>query len=144
MRRIGASRALVMSSTAAALAASLYWALLPSVHEEVTGGGPGPGSFHVERNLTLIESDGAHVIWALIIPVILTLIPLALGARKAASGLCCGALFVFVVLGSFSIGWLYLPAAALLLLAVSVTPRNPATTPDGQFPAPNLSEDPLT
>ena len=143
MRRVGASRLLVMLSVAAALAASLYWALLPSVHEEVTGEGPGPGSFHAERDLTLIQSEGAHIIWILIIPVILTLVPLALGARKRAIGICGGVLLAFVVLGSFSIGGFYLPAALLLLAAASMTPRD-GTTGDAPHPAPNLSEDPIT
>jgi hypothetical protein len=78
VRRVVASRAWLGVSAISALAASLYWALIPTVHEEDVYGvasgvyeaARGVGSFHSARDLTVVQSQGAGVLVILAVPVV--------------------------------------------------------------------------
>ena len=86
------------------------------------------------QSISLIEENGPQIIAVLLVPVALALIALGIvfmrhqwrWARWLLWGVTLLA-WVFSVLGSFTVGLFYLPAAALLLLAALVMP--PASAP---------------
>lgn len=131
-------------ATAAALAASTFWALLPTGHEVTDGSGP-DGTWSHERELTLVESQGTSVIFVLIVPVIIAALPLVLGGRKPSMTVSGALLAALALLSSFSIGLLYLSAAMLLLIGAVLPPDEArgggAHSPSG--PAPHLNENPV-
>jgi hypothetical protein len=66
---------------------------------------------------TLLAVNGTRVLWAILLPLVLTLIPLlvtGVGRRRVATRLCTAALGGFVVLTGFSIGLLYAPSLVAL------------------------------
>ena len=85
------------------------------IRMKVTSGGPGEIS-----HSTMLETNGPSVFVALLIPVALTALPLLLRgrARTSVSVATTVALVVFVVIGSGSIGWFYVPALAAAVAAV--------------------------
>jgi hypothetical protein len=101
---------------------------LPLQHEVVSQAGPGPlDTLELETAYrSLLQTEGASVLVAAGLPVLVALIPLAFAvgrhARRAelvSTVLLAG----FVVVAGFSIGFFYLPAA---LAAVLVARRSPA------------------
>lgn len=113
---------------ALALLASLAWALVPTVSassvsaSEATGH---PGSvIEVGTSsgyLNLVQADGPSVLFALLLPVAATLLPLLIPeayARLIALG-CTVLLVLFLLAALFSVGIGYLPALVLAVVAVA-------------------------
>jgi hypothetical protein len=99
-----------------AIVASLVLLFVPMYTQaKVTSGGPEQVS-----HPTLLETNGPSVFVALLIPVALTALPLLIRgrARTPVSVATAVALIVFVVIGSGSIGWFYVPALAAAVAAV--------------------------
>jgi len=71
---------------------------------------------------TIAEVNGSWVVGLMMIPILISLVPLGFPGRPALI-VATVLLWAFVVVGSFSIGLFYLPAAVALLLAASVKPR---------------------
>ncbi len=84
---------------------------------------------------TLLEAQGASVLIPLLVPVLLTLVPVLIPSGtvwRIASIVSAALLGIFVVLGALSVGWLYVPA----LLAAIVAAVLAATTQRTQGVAP--------
>jgi len=67
-------------------------------------------------------------VWPIAIPIVLALLPFA--APKQSQILCrvaAALMFVFVILGAWTVGLLYLPSAILLLIAGSLDPLRSAS-----------------
>lgn len=79
-----------------------------------------PGGSEKISHPTLLETVGPSVFVPLLIPVVLTALPLLVRGRgrTPVSVATAVALGVFVVLGSASIGWFYIPALAAAVAAV--------------------------
>ena len=103
-------RRLILLAAQAALLPGVVLSVMP-VYESSTG-----------DRLTLAEVNGAAVLFALLLPLLLTLSPLlARGLWQGLLAACCGTLLaVFCVLGGFTVGSYYLPAATLLLAGAVV------------------------
>ncbi|MFZ5850447.1 MAG: hypothetical protein ACOYY2_03510 [Actinomycetota bacterium] len=126
---------------ALAAAASTWLAVWPCFYRGVEAVAVPPGSPPqpaVGRSTcaSLLEINGFRVLWVLILPVALAGVAvLAAGWRRrwllaaATVGLAA-----FSVLGGFSVGLAYLPAAAALLLATLVWRPAPAAGADGRPP----------
>jgi hypothetical protein len=72
----------------------------------------------VKGHATGLEVNGPQILFVLIIPIILALLPLASRQHRRASFIVAGALtLAFCVVGAMSVGMFYLPSALLLLLA---------------------------
>lgn len=102
-----------------AMTASLVLLLVPVYTQvELTGSGPGRIS-----QSTLLETVGPSLFVPLLIPVALTALPLLMRerARTQASVATTAGLAVFVVIGSASIGWFYVPALAAAIAAVAAS-----------------------
>ena len=80
------------------------------------------GLEHV-RHLTLLEVIGPSILAPLLIPVVLTALPLLTRgrARTSVSVVTTAALAGFVLIGSASIGLFYVPALATAVAAVIVS-----------------------
>lgn len=99
-----------------AIAASLVLLVLPMYTEvKLMSGGPGQVS-----HSTLLETVGPSIFVPLLIPIALTALPLLRRgrARIQVSVATTVALAVFVVVGSASIGWFYVPALAAAVAAL--------------------------
>ena len=99
-----------------AIVASLVLLLVPMYTQvKVTSGAPAQVS-----HPTLLETSGPSIFVPLLIPVTLTVLPLLIRgrARTPVSVATTAALVVFVVIGSASIGWFYVPALAAAVAAV--------------------------
>jgi len=99
-----------------AIIASLVLLLVPMYTQaRMTSGG-------VEQvnHPTLLEVNGPSILVPLLIPVVLTALPLLIHgrARISVSVLTTAVLAGFVFMGSASIGWFYVPALAAALAAV--------------------------
>jgi hypothetical protein len=103
-------RRLIILAALAALLAAVALAVIP-VYASSTG----------ERS-TLVDVNGAAVLLVLLLPVLLAASPLlARGPGQVLLAASCGTLLaVFCVLGGFTVGSYYLPAATLLLAAAAV------------------------
>jgi hypothetical protein len=104
-------RPLIMLAALAALVAAVALAVIPG-YATSTG-----------NRSTLVSVNGAAVLLVLLVPVLLAASPLLArgGARPVLLAASCGTvLSVFCVLGGFSVGSYYLPAAMLLLGAAAV------------------------
>jgi hypothetical protein len=103
-------RRLIVLAALAALLAAVALALIP-VYASSTG----------ERS-TLVDVNGAAVLLVLLLPVLLAASPLlARGPTQVLLAASCGTLLaVLCVLGGFTVGSYYLPAATLLLAAAAV------------------------
>jgi hypothetical protein len=103
-------------AVALAIVASVVLLLVPIYTQvKVTSGGP-----EQPTHPTLLEINGPSIFVPLLIPVALTALPLLIRgrARTPASVAATVALVVFVVIGSGSIGWFYVPALAAAVGAV--------------------------
>ena len=111
---------------ALALIPSLLLLVVPvysGLSERATASG-GTGTVSEIRG-TLIQSEGIWVLVVLLLPIALTAAGLAARAapqRRTVIRIGAALLTVFVVLGSFTVGLLYLPAAVALWIAAFVTP----------------------
>lgn len=111
-----------------ALAASLVWAFAPTISSQSASGAAastGTGQvLHVatsSQRLSLLQAEGPSVLFALLLPVAATLVPLLVTERYARLVALGGAvlLVLFVLAALFSVGVGYLPALALAVVAVA-------------------------
>ncbi|MDQ0076348.1 hypothetical protein [Arthrobacter oryzae] len=74
---------------------------------------------------TLLETVGPTVVFPLLIPVVLTGLPLPLRgrARRYASIATAAALAIFIAIASATIGWFYVPALAAAIAALVARPE---------------------
>jgi hypothetical protein len=112
-----------------ALIAAVALLVIPTAQEETvlsspTGGtvrsSPTGGTVRSARSMTLVQSQGPHVLIPLAIPVVLAGIPLAFGwtrPRRVTLIVAGLLLLIFVVLSLPSIGMFYLPATVAMLAA---------------------------
>jgi hypothetical protein len=106
---------------------ALYLLLAPTYETSFVSYGPNTPSSEVARtevrgHATALEVNGPHILFALSIPILLALSPLATRKHRRAALLGAGALTLcFCILGALSIGTFYLPTALLLLLAGATT-----------------------
>lgn len=103
-------------AVALGIVASVVLLLVPIyTQENVTSGGPEQAT-----HPTLLELNGPSIFVPLLIPVALTALPLLIRgrARTPASVAATVTLVVFVVIGSGSVGWFYVPALAAAVAAV--------------------------
>jgi len=80
----------------------------------------------IGKRSTLVDVNGAAALLVLLLPVLLAASPLLArgGAGQVLLAASCGTLLaVFCVLGGFTVGSYYLPAATLLLAAAAVELR---------------------
>lgn len=101
-----------------AIGASLVLLLVPMYTEvKLSAGGPE----HVGHP-TVLETAGPSIFVPLLIPVALTALPLLVRgrARTPVSVATAVALVVFVVIGSASIGWFYVPSLVAAIAAIVV------------------------
>ena len=113
-----------------ALLAAVAAVFLPIQHTVVSQSGPGPRqTLELEfAYRSLLQTEGASVLVAAGIPVLIALLPLAFAARRHARRVEIGSAVMlsgFVVIAGFSIGLFYLPAAlaAILIARRSSAPR---------------------
>lgn len=104
-----------------ATAATLALLLSPTVMTATTGSEAG----QTLEGRTLLQAQSATVLVPLAIPLILTVIPLLWPARawRAVSLICIILLAGFVVIGSASVGWFYIPALIAGLIALFHRPK---------------------
>jgi hypothetical protein len=112
-----------------ALLAAVAAAFLPLQHTVISQSGPGPlQTLELEiAYRSLLQTEGASILLAAGLPVLVALLPLAFAAsRYARRAEICSAVLLsgFVVVAGFSIGLFYLPAAlaAILIARRSSTP----------------------
>lgn len=104
---------------------------LPLQQSVVSQSGPGPlQTLELEyAHRSLLQTEGASVLMAAGLPVLVALMPLVFGAGRhgrRAEIVSAVLLAVFVVVAGFSIGLFYLPAA---MAAIVVARRTPARSP---------------
>nr|WP_172684766.1 hypothetical protein [Arthrobacter rhombi] len=125
------TRALQGVAFALTIAVAVAVLLIPLVTSETYVEGPGiPDSPPVTEHLTLLEETGPAIFVPLLIPVLLTGIPLLIRGKpwKGVSIAATVLLAIFTVIGSASIGWFYLPALLASAGALLVRPTaRPAT-----------------
>jgi hypothetical protein len=113
-------RALTAISVILAVAASVFWLIIPAytgARTDVTGSPSGAPRVQVSRtHATLIEVNGSRVILALVFPVLVALTPLLFPHRSLRIG-AEAVLGAFAIVSGFSIGLFYLPSAAAMLAA---------------------------
>ncbi len=113
-----------------ALLAAVVAIFLPLQHTVVSQSGPGPlQTLELEYAYrSLLQTEGASVIVAAGLPVLVALLPLAFAAGRHARRVEIGSAVLlsgFVLIAGFSIGLFYLPAA---LAAILVARRSSAPT----------------
>jgi hypothetical protein len=110
-----------LAASLAAVASAAVLALPLYTEVELSAGGPGQ-----VRHATLLETVGPAVFLPLLVPLVLTFLPLLVrgSARTVVSVATTAGLAIFVVIGSGSIGWFYLPALTAAV-AAAVDSRNP-------------------
>ncbi len=107
---------LVLLALALAAIASAFLLLAP------TGTGTQAGR---TVSVTLLQVNGSSVLGLLLVPIVICLIPLLFPGRPpliTAFVLLCA----FVLVGSFTVGLFYVPAAAVMLVAVGRKPSKSA------------------
>jgi hypothetical protein len=114
-----------------ALLAAVAAVFLPLQHEVVSQAGPGPlQTLELETAYrSLLQTEGASVLVAAGLPILVALVPLVFAAgRHARRAEIVSAVLLagFVVVAGFSIGFFYLPAA---VAAVVVARRSPTPAP---------------
>ena len=125
----------VWLALAAAIVACLFIVWWPDFYTTtVTETGDDGARRAFTQSASLIEESGAQIIAVLLVPVALALIALGIVFMRAqwrwARWLLWGVTLLawaFSLLGSFTVGLFYMPAATLLLLAALVMP--PASAP---------------
>ena len=122
-RRTPASTWIALVAVLLAAGAGLLLAFSP-VYQGVREAASSSGAVTSSRDrATLVGENGAWAVVLLCVPVALAVLGLA-GSVRGRSRLVwvlAGVLLGFVVLGGFSIGLFYLPAAVALLLAAGLT-----------------------
>lgn len=112
LTEVAQGRRLVVLATLAALLPAVALSVIP-VYASSTG-----------KRSTLVDVNGPAVVLVLLLPVLLAASPLLFrsgGAGQVLLAASCGTLLaVFCVLGGFTVGSYYLPAATLLLTAAAV------------------------
>lgn len=107
------------------IATSLVLLLVPLYIEvKLIDGGPEQVS-----TSTLLETVGPSIFVPLLIPLALTGLPLLLSGRARDYGSVANtvALAIFIVIGSASIGWFYVPAMTAAVAALAVPSRRRGT-----------------
>jgi hypothetical protein len=108
------------------LAASLALLVIPAF-----GGtsASSEGAGEVTRTTTLLESEGPGVLLVLLVPVVLTLLPLLVRGRgrRVVSVLAALLLGVGALMGLASIGAFYLPALISAIAAATAAVQEPVT-----------------
>lgn len=127
--RISATTSLLL-----ALAAGVGLVLWPCAYQGVEAQ-PVPGGGVQQRQLcaTLIQANGVDVLGVLALPVLLAgvgLVAVRTGRRGILATVMV-ALVAFCVLALASVGLLYLPAAAALVIAVVGWRQQPSAPPNG-------------
>jgi hypothetical protein len=127
--RISATTGLLL-----ALAAGLGLVLWPCAYQGIEAQPASGGAAH-ERQLcaTLIEANGVDVLGVLALPVLLAgvgLVAVRAGRRVILTTVLV-ALVAFCLLALASVGLLYLPAAAVLVIAVVGWRQQPNAPPNG-------------
>jgi len=125
MERSGSERVaavLVTVGAVAAVAAAAYLAFAPVYQGFETGRAapPGVAATPWEERATLAEVNGSRIYMTLLIPILLAGAPLLFprpAGRRVASWLGGTLLLAFSILGAFTVGLLFLPAALAVLLA---------------------------
>jgi hypothetical protein len=122
-------RRVLLVAPALALLAALASVFLPVQHTVVSQSGPGPvHTTELEEDYrSLLQTEGASILVAAGLPVLVALMPLAFAATRHARRVEIGSAVLlsgFVVIAGFSIGLFYLPAAlaAILIARRSSTP----------------------
>jgi hypothetical protein len=117
LTRISATVAVLL-----ALAAALGLALWPCAYRG-SAGESGPGGTLQERQVcaTLVEVNGAGALAVLVLPVLLAGVGLlaAWAGRRAILAIATVAVIAFCAAALASVGLLYLPAAAALIVALA-------------------------
>lgn len=135
-RRQGAGFALTVASLVLALAAGTALLFLASgqgcvARSVTTGRGEIEATPTTCEPTTLLESQGTEVVWILLIPIAFAAFPLLMSATskvRLARATSATLLFGFALLGMFSIGLFYVPAALLMVAAASVQPGRRTST----------------
>ncbi|MEQ6897056.1 hypothetical protein [Microbacterium sp. KR10-403] len=114
-RSVNAKRALQIVGAVLAAAASIVSGILPSF-ESVTTDSSGHETITTQ---SLLQVQGPAFLVVLLIPVVVTLIPLFLRGRAwiVASVIVAALLVAFAIAGALSIGGFYLPAAVIETVA---------------------------
>lgn len=115
-RRLGSWNVRQVLAVSLAIITSVVLLLVPMYTQvKLTSGGP-----EQVIHPTLLETVGPSIVMPLLIPVALTALPLLLRGRAQTpvSVATTVALVVFVVIGSASIGWFYIPALAAAVAAL--------------------------
>ena len=124
------------------VAASLFLSSWPTYTGETVSSGPGGQQQVVRTTATLIQINGDRIIPLLILPVLFAAAGL-LSVRMMDYGSTWGKvttwaptvlLWLYVAAGSFTIGLLYLPAAAVLLAAAIIFSRRHASGKNAKLP----------
>jgi hypothetical protein len=128
--RISATASLLL-----ALAAGVGLALWPCAYQGVeVEAQPAPGGAGQQRQLcaTLIQANGVDVLGVLALPVLLAGVGLVAvrAGRRGILATVMVALVAFCLLALASVGLLYLPAAAALVIAVLGWRQQPSTPPN--------------
>lgn len=123
----GDMRRALLVAPGLAVVAAVAAVFLPLQQTVVSQSGPGPlQTLELEyASRSLLQTEGASVLVAAGLPVLVGLVPLAFaGGRQArrAAVVSAGLLAVFVVVAGFSIGLFYLPAAVAALVVARRTP----------------------
>lgn len=124
---------LVIASIVLAVLASLYLLLAPGYHTEAMrvelGGGP---PVTTRDRATLLVVEGWKVVRLLLLPILISAVPLFLRATSAAlavRSLAALLLVGFVLLGLASIGFFYFPSAiAMGIAALAILRPRPFTS----------------
>ena len=123
LRNVSATTLSAWTAHALAWAAGVWLAFGPAYQ----GVSVTPGGETTWVTATFLETNGLHVLWVLVVPILLTGVGL-LGIRLTDKGetgrkaLLWGLVVVFLgfcALGMFSFGWLYAPVALALLVAAA-------------------------
>ena len=113
-----------------ALLAAVAAVFLPVQHTVISQSGPGPNTLELETAYrSLLQTEGASILLAAGLPVLVALLPLAFAATRHARRVQIGSAVLltgFVVVAGFSIGLFYLPAA---LAAILIARRSSTPTP---------------
>ncbi len=128
LTRISATASLLL-----ALAAGVGLALWPCAYQGIEAQ-PAPGGAGQQRQLcaTLIQANGVDVLGVLALPVLLAgvgLVAVRTGRRGILATVMV-ALVAFCLLALASVGLLYLPAAAALVIAVLAWRQQPSAPPN--------------
>jgi hypothetical protein len=121
--RVPASAWVALAAVLLTAAAGLLLAFYPAYQGASTSVSSSGVVTSSTDSATLVEENGTWVLVLLCVPVALAAAGLlgALRGRRVVVWVAAGVLLGFGVLGGFSIGLFYLPAAAALLLAAGLT-----------------------